>query len=185
MALDEARHLHGQRRAAGDDAAMAGELPGGAGQGAHVDAAVLEVALVLECHEHREVTLVDVGRLHRKSPAAVGCRESTQQPVAAVEYRRGDLLGLSEGGRPDAVDDDVGGGEAYDGGAGKGAGADQGSPPVATRSRGGRRGAVCLPAAGCSPPGDGEQFVDRGAHSHSRLDHLPGVTVSLPAAVRA
>ncbi len=92
VTLDEAGHLHGQRGGAGNDAAVLDELHGGARQRAHVDAAVIVEALVLEGHEHGEVALVDVGGFDGKAPAAVRRGEGAQQPVAPVEDGRRDFL---------------------------------------------------------------------------------------------
>ena len=128
VALDEAGHLHGQRGGAGNDAAVLDELHGGARQRAHVDAAVIVEALVLEGHEHGEIALVDVGGFDGKAPAAVRRGEGAQQPVAPVEDGRRDFLRRLEIGRPDPIDGDVGAGGENGNGAGNVAGTDQRVP---------------------------------------------------------
>jgi hypothetical protein len=57
---------------------VARELPSGARERAHVDAAVTVEALVLERHEHGEVALVDLVGFERKPPAALGRGEGAQ-----------------------------------------------------------------------------------------------------------
>ncbi len=52
--LQQPRHLHGERRGAGDDAAMGDELEGGAHHGERIDAAMLVEALVLIADQHLE-----------------------------------------------------------------------------------------------------------------------------------
>ena len=79
----QARDLHGQCRAAGDDAAVLDELASAArGSAQHVDAAVLVEALVLEGHQHGEVAWSTSVGFDGKAPAAVGRREGAQQAVA-------------------------------------------------------------------------------------------------------
>ncbi len=53
-AVEQARDLHRQRRAAGNDAAVAREQIARAQEGVEIDAAVLVEALVLEGHQDRE-----------------------------------------------------------------------------------------------------------------------------------
>ena len=97
--LQKARHLHGERRAARDDAAMAECLPDGAGNGPRIDTSVLVEALVLIGHEHGEEARVDIGGSHRKPPEAVLRDEGAEQPAVAVddERRIGDAFAKRHG----------------------------------------------------------------------------------------
>ena len=69
--LDQARDLHGEGRAARDDAAAADELPGGAQQRQRIDAVMGAEALVLIGEQHVEEARVDIARA---SPAAASGR---------------------------------------------------------------------------------------------------------------
>ncbi len=101
------------------------ELPRGARQRTHVDAAVAIEALVLERHQHGEVALVDISGFDGQAPASVRRREGAQQPVAPVEHRCRDVLRRLEVRRPEPVDGDVGAARADGSDAGEGAGTDQ------------------------------------------------------------
>ena len=72
------------------------ELPAGAADGPGVDAAVRAEALVLEGHQHGEIARVDVLRLDRQPPAAVGRGVGAQQPVVAVEHGHRQRLGARQ-----------------------------------------------------------------------------------------
>ena len=76
------------------------ELQAGARQRAHVDAAVVVEALVLERHEHGEVARIDVAGFDGKTPAAVRRREGAQQAVVAVEDRVETFCVVSRSGGP-------------------------------------------------------------------------------------
>ena len=91
------RHLHGERRAAGDDvAAGADELARGAHHAPPVDAAMLGEAPVLVGDEHVEEARIDVGLRHRQAPAAVGDGEGAEQrPSRSTTMRP--VSGVSEG----------------------------------------------------------------------------------------
>ena len=106
LTRQQARHLHGQRRAAGDDAAMADELPAGAADGDGVDAAVAAETPVLEGEQHGEVAWVDLLGLDGQTPAAVGCGVGAQQAVVAVEHADGKRLGTRERERLHALPDE-------------------------------------------------------------------------------
>ena len=86
LAFDQARNLHGQRRGARDDVAVLDQLPGRARERARIDAVVGVEALVLECHQHGEIALIDLGGIERQPPAAFPGREGAQQAVVAVEH---------------------------------------------------------------------------------------------------
>ena len=58
--LEQARDLHGERRAAGDDAAMRDELARRAHRRERIDAAMVAEALVLIGEQHLEVARIDV-----------------------------------------------------------------------------------------------------------------------------
>ena len=86
--LHQPRQLHRQRRAAGDDAAIAGELDGGAHQRDEVDALMVPVALVLVGDQHFHELLVDIVEIGGKPPAPFGRREGAQQIAVAVDDLR-------------------------------------------------------------------------------------------------
>ena len=96
----EARHLHGERRGARDDASVADELISGPQGGQPVDAAMGPEAAILEGEQHGEIARVDVIGLGRQPPAALGCREGSEQISVAVDHRRGDLHRALERRRP-------------------------------------------------------------------------------------
>ena len=97
LALQQARHLHGQRRAARDDAAGARRAASAARPIAtRVDAAVRAEALVLEGHQHGQIARIDVLDLDRQPPAAVRRRVGAQQPVVAIEHRDRQRLGARQ-----------------------------------------------------------------------------------------
>ena len=83
--LEQARDLHGQRRAARHDVAGGEGLRGGAGEGQRVDAGVAAEAAVLEGGELGEVARVDGVERDRQPPAAVGDRVGVEKGAAAVE----------------------------------------------------------------------------------------------------
>jgi len=86
--LEQARHLHGQRRAAGDDAGMGCRLPCGPQQGAGVDAMMIVEALVLIGDEHGEEARVHVLCGDGQAPVAVLRDEGAEQPAVAVGHQR-------------------------------------------------------------------------------------------------
>ena len=96
LAEQQARHLHGERRAARDDAAVPNEQPAGAPDGQRIDAVMAAEALVLEGDQHGEVARVDILDLDRQAPAAVGRGVGAQQPVVAVEHGDGQRLGTGQ-----------------------------------------------------------------------------------------
>jgi hypothetical protein len=106
LAVQQPSHLHGQRRAAGDDAAVAHELPAGAADGDRVDAAMAAETPVLEGQQHGEIARVDLFRLDRQAPAPVGRGVGAQQPVVAVEHGHRQRLGPTERQRFHALPDD-------------------------------------------------------------------------------
>ena len=82
--LDQPGKLHRQRRAAGDDASIAGELQGGTSERQEVDAAVVEEALVLVGDQHVEEARVDLVERRGEAPAALRVGEGAQQRAVAV-----------------------------------------------------------------------------------------------------
>src|SRR5262249_30921913 len=72
--LQQAGDLHGQRRAAGDDATVAQELPGRPDERANVDAGMLEKALVFVSDERGDVTGIDVLDARRQAPTPLARR---------------------------------------------------------------------------------------------------------------
>ena len=73
--FQKSRHLHGQGRAAGNDAVFACPLPRRAQHGERIDAAMIAKALVLVGDQQIEVAAIDVANLHRQTPAPIARRE--------------------------------------------------------------------------------------------------------------
>ena len=69
--LEQTGDLHGQRRAAGHDAAMGDKLVGGPHHGERIDAPVSEEALVLIGEQRLEIARVDLLARRRQPPAAL------------------------------------------------------------------------------------------------------------------
>ena len=99
--LEQARDLHGQRRAAGDDAAVARELPGRARHRQRIDAAMRSGSAGprrrAACREAR----IDIGRRStgsRQRPSRRGI--GPQQPAVAVEHLRRELDASPSGAGP-------------------------------------------------------------------------------------
>ncbi len=107
LALHQAGDLHGERRAAGDDAPVADELPARAPDRPGIDAMMHPEALVLEGDQHGEVARVDVFDVDRQAPAAVGRRVGAQQPVVAIEHRHRNGLGAGKRQGRHALPDDA------------------------------------------------------------------------------
>ncbi len=84
--LEEARHLHGQRRTARDDAALPQELCAGPGERPQVDAAMLLEAVILVGFQHAQEMRVDISRLDRQSPSPVRRGEGPEETAVAVEH---------------------------------------------------------------------------------------------------
>ena len=102
--FDQPRHLHRQRRSAGDDMAAREPLRRRARHRAPVDAVVLVEAPVLVGEQHREITRIDLAVGRWKAPAPVGQRERAQQPAVAIDDdRRADARG-GEIERPEALE---------------------------------------------------------------------------------
>ena len=94
--LDQPRQLHRQRRAAGDDAAIAGELPCRAGKRQHVDAVMVPEALVLIGDQHLDELRVDLVEADGEPPAPVGRGKGAQQlrrRGRSTSVETGDLFG--------------------------------------------------------------------------------------------
>ena len=101
--LHQAGELHRQRRAARDDAAVAGELAGGAQQRQHVDALMVPEALVLVGDQHAHELRVDRVDVGGEPPAAVRRGEGAQQLAVAVDDLGRDREGRSDRRRVGAV----------------------------------------------------------------------------------
>ena len=87
--LQQARHLHGQRRAAGDDVARGDELERRARHGDRIDAVMVVEALVLVCEQKLEEARIDILRRCRQPPAARGRGIGAQQmPIAGQHQMR-------------------------------------------------------------------------------------------------
>ena len=85
--LEQPGKLHGDGRPAGDDAAVAGELPGGAHRGERIDAVMPVEPLVLIGDQHPDQQRVGAVEICRQTPAAVGDGEGAQELAVAVDDR--------------------------------------------------------------------------------------------------
>ncbi len=110
IALEQPRHLHGQRRTAGDDVPGNKQLTAGPDQRLPIDAVMQSEAPVLVGDKHREVARIDRLFLHRQPPAAFSRGEWAEQTAAPVERRpsmsgsppdRGLAAGWRQCARPD------------------------------------------------------------------------------------
>src|SRR5690606_1424916 len=88
--FEDARDLHGQGGAAGDDAAAARGLPGGAQQGRRIHAGMAAEPAVLIGEQRIDVQRRNGGLGGRVAPYAVGVREGAQRRAVA----RGDQGGV-------------------------------------------------------------------------------------------
>ncbi len=86
--LEQARDLHGQGRAAGDDAAIADELNGRAHHRQRIDAPMLLETPVLVGLQHFDEARIDLVHGCRQPPAALGRRIGPQQTAVAIEHLR-------------------------------------------------------------------------------------------------
>ena len=89
--LQQARHLHGEGRAAGDDVAAGRELKRGAAERQKVDTVMLVETFVLIGEQHFEETRIDILDGRRQPPAPLAGGVGAQQPALAVEH---DMRGL-------------------------------------------------------------------------------------------
>ena len=103
-AFDEARHLHGQGRGAGAQAAAGHELHRGAHHRKRIDAVMRAEALVLVGKQHVEEARIDVGHFGRQAPAAVGRRIGAQKLAVAIEHLLGEFEIFAERRRPERPD---------------------------------------------------------------------------------
>ena len=92
--LQEPRHLHGQRRAAGLNVPAGDELHRGPRERKRVDAVMGRKALVLIGKQHREEARIDIGDARRQAPAALAYRVSAQQSAVTINDtgREGDVF---------------------------------------------------------------------------------------------
>ena len=103
-AFDESRHLHGQGRGAGTQAAAGHELHRGAHHRERIDAVMRAEALVLIGKQHVEETRIDVGYFGRQAPAAFGGRIGPQQLAVAIEHLLGEFEILAKRRRSERPD---------------------------------------------------------------------------------
>ena len=87
--LQQARDLHGQRRAAGDDAPVGREQPRRTHQRQRIDAAMRIKAFVLVGDEQCNEARIDVVGRGLEAPAALRRRIGPQQPALAIDNLRG------------------------------------------------------------------------------------------------
>jgi hypothetical protein len=86
--VEQTRQLHGDRRAAGDDAPVSEPLPGGAYERQRIDADMIAKAPVLDGLEPGQIARIDRIERDRQPPAPIGHGEGAQQPPLAVEDLR-------------------------------------------------------------------------------------------------
>ena len=102
--VQEAGHLHRQRRGPRDDPAIDQELPARPRERPPVDAAVITEPLVLERDQQVEIPLVDHVVADRQAPSPVLRRERAQQVAIAVEHDRRRFPGPFQRQRPQPAD---------------------------------------------------------------------------------
>ena len=106
--LEQARGLHRQGRAAGDDLAAGHRLRNRAQQGERIDAGMKFEPLIFIGLQQREVARIDVCRRRCQPPFAVRRRERAQQPLVLVDDQGRDLACPREIRREQAIGDDGG-----------------------------------------------------------------------------
>ena len=94
--LKQARNLHGQSRAAGNDLPARRKLRRRAGERFEIDAVMFVEAMILIGEQHGDETRIDIRQAHRQAPASVGHGESAQQFSVPVENLRRRMLGGRE-----------------------------------------------------------------------------------------
>ena len=99
--LEQPRDLHGEGRAARDDAAMRDELVGRAHEGERIDAVMSEEALVLIGEQRLEEERVDLLARRRQPPAAFAGEIGPEQLAVAIEHERRDFEIAAERRRPE------------------------------------------------------------------------------------
>ena len=162
--LDQAGKLHRQRRAARDDAAIAGELAGGAQQCQRIDTGMIPEALVLIGDEHPDEFRIDLVERDAEPPIAVARGVGAQQRAVAVDDLLRDWDFLQQRRREGVVERvERGDGESRDGG-----GADRDAFEVFAERQHGRAPlskvrALRCPPLSCrtSPPHGGRLAVAR------------------------
>ena len=101
--LQQAGDLHGDGRAARDDAAMRDELIRRAHDGERIDARMGEEALVLIGEQRLEEDRIDLLARGRKPPAAFAGEIGPEQLAVAIEHQRRDFEIAPERRRPEAT----------------------------------------------------------------------------------
>jgi hypothetical protein len=86
--LEQARHLHGERGRAGDDAAIADELREGAAERERIDAMVRIEPLVLVGEQQCQETRIDMLARRRQPPAPLQRGVGPQQLAVAIDHQR-------------------------------------------------------------------------------------------------
>src|SRR5262245_15209941 len=94
--LEQSRDLHGEGRAARDDAPLAHELVGGAAQGERIEATMRKEALVLIGEERLEIARIDIVAGRGEPPAAFVGEIRPEQRGVAVENHARDFEVASE-----------------------------------------------------------------------------------------
>ena len=102
--LEQAGDLHGERRAARDDAAMRDELIRRAHDGERIDAVMGEEPLVLIGEQRFEEDRVDLLARGRKPPAAFAGQIGPEQLAVAIEHQRRDFEIAPERRRPERLE---------------------------------------------------------------------------------
>ena len=102
--LEQARDLHGDGRAARDDAAVRHELERGARHRQRIDAVMLAEALVLIRDQQIEIARIDVRHGRGQSPAPIDSRIRPQQLAVTVHNDRGEFEMLAKGRGAEGMD---------------------------------------------------------------------------------
>ena len=102
--LEQPRHLHGEGRGAGDDAALTDQLHHRPAERERVDAVMRFKALVLVGEQHGEEARIDVLARRRQPPATLERGVGPQQPPVAIHHQRGEGEPLAQRRRPERRD---------------------------------------------------------------------------------
>ena len=99
--LEQAGHLHGERRSSGDHPAVPYRLCGGAQQSCKIHAWMRIEALVLIGDEHRKEARIDIAGARRQPPIALLGGEGPEQFAVAIDHDRRISDGFAQGRRPE------------------------------------------------------------------------------------
>ncbi|MNT07521.1 hypothetical protein D3C72_1422300 [compost metagenome] len=103
MRIQNARDLHGQGRATGDDAATAQQLPAGTQDRQRIDARMLPEPAILVGQQRLQVQRRDAVDRRRIAPHALGVGERTQRTAVSGNHQRAGIALLRQRWRKDDI----------------------------------------------------------------------------------